>query len=97
MKDFFKKFVSEKKKKKQQTTKKNEKLPSRQGFNDKQVYLESEDKIKKIIYIRIFFSTFWKIIITVGGFVNQLIKKFWPKSKGTVLGCICFIVYTAFT
>ena len=24
-----------------------------------------------------FFSTLWKI--TVGGFVNQLIKKFWPK------------------
>ena len=24
-----------------------------------------------------FFGTFWKI--TVGGFVNQLIKKFWPK------------------
>ena len=33
------------------------------------------DKIKK--YFRIFFSTFRKI--TVGGFVNQLIKKFWPK------------------
>ena len=33
------------------------------------------DKKKK--KFRIFFSTFRKI--TVGGFVNQLIKKFWPK------------------
>ena len=31
---------------------------------------------KQIIFRVIFFSTFRKI--TVGGFVNQLIKKFWP-------------------
>ena len=38
------------------------------------------DKIKKKIEIKFhFFSTFQKI--TVGGFVNQLIKKFWPYSK----------------
>ena len=30
-----------------------------------------------------FFSTFRKI--TVGGFVNQLIKKFWPKHSAHVL------------
>ena len=30
-----------------------------------------------IFFFRIFFSTFQKI--TVGGFVSQLIKKFWPK------------------
>ena len=34
--------------------------------------------MKKIIFEIIFFFTFWKI--TVGGFVNQLIKKFWPKN-----------------
>ena len=38
------------------------------------------DKIKKIILVIkfYFFSTFRKI--TVGGLVNQLIKKFWPYS-----------------
>ena len=36
------------------------------------------DEIKKILLeIKFyFFSTLWKI--TVGGFVNQLIKKIWP-------------------
>ena len=33
--------------------------------------------MKKNLEIKLyFFSTFWKI--TVGGFVNQQIKKFWP-------------------
>ena len=34
-------------------------------------------QIKIILEIDFFASTIWKI--TVGGFVNQLIKKFWPK------------------
>ena len=38
--------------------------------------MESSDKVKKKILEIIFFSTYWKI--TVGGFLNQLIKKFWP-------------------
>ena len=33
----------------------------------------------KIILEINFFSTLWNI--TVGGFVNQLIKKFWPKGE----------------
>ena len=46
------------------------------------------DKIEKKKDI-IFFSTFWKI--TVGGFLNQLIKKFWPKQTvflNVLLFCI---------
>ena len=45
----------------------------------KQILLESVDKIKKIILENKFdfFSPFRKIL--VGGFVNQLIKKIWPK------------------
>ena len=39
-----------------------------------QVIFRVRDEIKKIILEIIFFSTFWKI--TVGGFVNHLIKKF---------------------
>ena len=37
--------------------------------------MESSDKVKKN-FRNYFFSTYR--IITVGGFVNQLIKKFWP-------------------
>ena len=33
-----------------------------------------------------FFSTFWKI--TVGGFVNQLIKIFWPNYKRSWKGLL---------
>ena len=36
----------------------------------------------KNIFRNFFFFTFRKI--TVGGFVNQHIKKFWPKQKKTV-------------
>ena len=32
---------------------------------------------RHLIFLNIFFSTFWKI--TVGEFVNRLIKIFWPK------------------
>ena len=41
-------------------------------FKRNKEYFESADKIKQLE----FFSTFRKI--TVGRFVNQLIKKFWP-------------------
>ena len=53
-------------------------------FQRNKKYLESEDKIEenKNNFLEIkfyFFPTFQKI--TVGGFVNQLIKKFWPKEN----------------
>ena len=40
------------------------------------------NKIKKKFINFFFFCTFGKI--TVGGFVNQLIKKFWPKISNTL-------------
>ena len=48
---------------------------------------------KKIIFENkiLFFSTFRKI--TVGGFVNQLIKKFWPKFSYSHLKCNVFNFY----
>ena len=43
-------------------------------FSTRQIiFIESADEIKKLFLDINFFSTFWKI--TVGGFVNQLIKK----------------------
>ena len=46
-------------------------------FQKNKYFLESEDKIKIFLEIKFyFFPTFRKI--TIGGFVNQLIKKFWP-------------------
>ena len=48
-------------------------------FQQNKLYLESADKIKKNIEIKFyFFHTFRKI--KVEGFVNQLIKKIWPKT-----------------
>ena len=42
--------------------------------------VESVDKIKQVLEIKFYsFSTFWNI--TVGGFVNQLIKNVWPKNN----------------
>ena len=38
-----------------------------------------------------FFSTFWKI--TVGGFINQLIKKFWPYWKIVEIDILYFNLY----
>ena len=50
-------------------------------------YLESADKIKKIFFEIILVSTFRKI--TVGGFVNQLIKKFWPYNTDLYITWSC--------
>ena len=46
----------------------------------------------KIILEIIFFSTLRKI--TVGGFVNHLIKKFWPKDGSIFLLTIILLLFS---
>ena len=48
-------------------------------FSTKQLFLELADKIKFFFRNQILFFSYFPEI-TVGGFVNQLIKKFWPNA-----------------